>query len=146
MSVLNSLYSLCKWSLICAFVGESDRPMWSACSAASERWTWGGYIMYACLKLGKLKVENFFLDARNLFPGTRWEFSTTWRCHTLGPELPMRPRLLARSCALPSCKFAASRLKIKRHYAQLQQWAFDVHCIALSRGQRIMRSFSQTGL
>jgi len=47
----------------------------------------------------------------------------------------MRPRLLARSCALPSCKFAASRLNIKRHYALLQQWAFDVHCIALSRGQ-----------
>jgi len=46
----------------------------------------------------------------------------------------MRPRLLVRSCALPSCKlFAASRLNIKRHYAQLQQQAFDVHCIALSR-------------
>jgi len=26
---------LCKGSFICAFVGESDRPMWSACSAAS---------------------------------------------------------------------------------------------------------------
>jgi len=23
--------------------------MWSACSAASEHWTWGGYTMYACL-------------------------------------------------------------------------------------------------
>jgi len=40
------------------------------------------------------------------------------------------PRLLMRLCALPSCKFAASRLNIKRHYAQLQQWAFDVHPIA----------------
>jgi len=43
---------------------------------------------------------------------------------------------------LPSCKFEASRLNIKRHDSQLQQWAFDVHCIALSREQRIMRSFS----
>jgi len=41
--------SLCKGSFISAFVGESDRPMWSACSAASEHWMWGGYIMYACL-------------------------------------------------------------------------------------------------
>jgi len=80
----------------------------------------------------------------NFFPGSRREFSTTWWCHTRDPELPMRPRLLARSCVLPSCKFAASRLSIQRHYAQLQQWAFDVHCIALSREQRIKRSFSQT--
>jgi len=43
--------------------------MWSACSAASEHWTWGGYIIYACLKPGMLKVENFFLDTRNFFPG-----------------------------------------------------------------------------
>jgi len=41
--------SLCKGSFICAFVGKSDRPMWSACSAASEHWTWGGYRMYPCL-------------------------------------------------------------------------------------------------
>jgi len=120
--------------------------MWSACSAASEHWTWSGYIMYACWKLEMLKVENFFLNMRNYFPGTRREFSTTWWCHTRDPELPMRPRLLTRSCALLSCKFEESRLNIKHHYAQLQQWAFDVHCIALSRGQRTIRSFSQTGL
>jgi len=84
--------------------------------------------------IGMLKVENFFLNTRNFSPGTRREFSTTWWwCHTRDPELPMRPRLLMRSCALPSCKFAASRLNIKRHYAQLQQRAFDVHCISLSR-------------
>jgi len=29
------------------------------------------------LILGMLKVENFFLDTRNFFPGTRREFSTT---------------------------------------------------------------------
>jgi len=71
---------------------------------------------------------------RNFLPGTRREFSTTWWwCHTRDPELPMGPRLLVRSCTLPSCKFVANRLNIKRHYAQLQQQAFDVHCIALSR-------------
>jgi len=80
-----------------------------------------------------LKVENSFLDTRNFFPGLDENSRPRDDDVTRDPELPMRPRLLVRSCALPSCKFAASRLNIKRHYAQLQQWAFDVHCIALSR-------------
>jgi len=91
-------------------------------------------ILSLYLPLGMLKVKNSFLDTRNFFPGTQREFSTMWWwCHTRDPELPMRPRLLVRSWVLPSCKFAASRLNIKRHYAQLQQRAFDVYCIALSR-------------
>jgi len=65
----------------------------------------------------------------------------------LDPETKdLLPRQEASRVLEDASKFAASRLNIKRHYAQLQLWAFDVHCIALSRGQRIMRSFSQTGL
>jgi len=89
------------------------------------------------LRLGMLKPDFF----QNRLSVCRNRFFTSNL-----KELLMRLRLLARSCALPSCKFAASILNIKRHYAQLQQWVFDVHCTALSTGQRIMRSFSQTGL
>jgi len=36
---VTTVASLCKGSFIGAFEGESNRPMWSACSAASEHRT-----------------------------------------------------------------------------------------------------------
>jgi len=77
------------------------------------------------LCVGMLKVKNFFLDTRNFFPGldenSRPRDDDITPCWVdINIELPMRPRLLVRSCALPSCTFAASRLNIKCHYAQLQ--------------------------
>jgi len=73
-----------------------------------------------------VKSREFFYRYEKFFPGTQWEFSATWWwCHTRDPELPMKPRLLVRSCALPSCKFAASRLNIKHHCA---------HCTAVTAG------------
>jgi len=34
--------------------------------------------LYDTIRLGMLKVENFFLNTRNFFPGIRREFSNTW--------------------------------------------------------------------
>jgi len=81
-------------------------------------------ILYATTRDVKSR-EFFFSIPEIFFPGldenARPRDDDVTPCWVyINIELPMRPRLLVRSCALLLCKFAASRLNIKRHYAQLQ--------------------------
>jgi len=86
------------------------------------------WLLEWCQITRDVKSQEYFSLYEKFFPGTRREFLTTWWCHTHDPELQMRPRLLARSCALPLCKFAASRLNIKRHYARCADICSQDNC------------------